>query len=230
MNTNIKAYDPGRWDVPVPKFRTTARAKTWMKKHGWGRLPPQIEEVFLKNAEDCKLYATAIGSRLPKKYEDFIMNHSAELAIDYMESVVKGPLPEYEHIIKNKPADLVEYARRILGSRLPSHLEDCLIGDPSSVFRYSYEILDGRLPELLHNYMLSASLDANFEGEYFGWTERLPEFEEFNAERMGPKQYFDFLKYQNRKLHRVLSHHVSFNEENSSISLSDFLKKLKDDI
>jgi len=227
MLTTIRSYDASFWSSRVPKFRTTERAKSWMKRYGWSRLPVNIERVFLKDAHDCVEYARRIGSRLPKEYEDFIMNFSTDLALDYLTNVVRGPLPEYEDCIKTTEG-LVTYAKDVIRGRLPEHLEIKLIGDPYECFEYAWGVLEGRLPESLHNYMYGASMDDSVKSIHRGYgVYKMDELDYYSSTEGGPKEYFEFIKVQRKNLYRLVSHYAKVYELDTSKSIGNLLCELK---
>lgn len=227
MNT-IKKYDPTNWSIRVPKFRTADRAIKWMNRYGFHRLHPVTERVFLNNINFCVYYAIKCKTRLPKDYEDAIINHSSNMALEYLEDAVGGPLVEYEEVIKNYgPETLYEYSKKIIKGRLPEHLELCMIGDPVVLCKYAIEVLDGKLPEVLHNYMFGASLE-NKENDYYCGQDKLEGIAEFETDEVGAKIYFDFIKYQSKKLRRMLQHHMNMFEINKDNTLEEFINKLND--
>jgi hypothetical protein len=224
----ILPYDATDWQgISIPKFRCPERAWKFLKKHGFRRLPADRETVFLKSASMAVDYARKIGSRLPVIFEREIIRQPS-LALQYFQSVVEERVPEYEHIFKTEPKLLVEYAYSIIKGRLPEEMELWLMGDPYSCFEYSWQILDGRLPEVLHNFMFGATLDKNFEGKrYRGCRSKLDGYEEYNPSYSNPQEYFEYIKWQRKNLHRLVVHYASMYGVDTSKTINEFLEELK---
>lgn len=223
----IREYDPDRWVVKVPKFRNVKRCKLFLKKHGHRRLPPYAENVFLKDLQAGIDYACRINSRLPEHFEREIKKDS-QLSFNYVLNVIQEPFPEFEDSISQIPTNLVVYAKEVVKGRLSEKLESCLIGDPYSCFEYSWQILDGRLPETLHNFMFCANLDTNISPRYRGCYQRkLDEADEYNPDYSSPKEYFEFIKWQRKNLHRLIEHYRKIYGFDSSRSVGDFLYELE---
>lgn len=231
--TEYAVYDPNNWvdefDKPihVPKFRDADRAYKFLKKHGFYRLPEHIEKVFLKNLELAVDYARRVPTRLPKDFELALMDNP-KLSFRYITEVIRKPFPEFEPVLQKSPPLLVEYAKTILNGPLPEHLENSLAGDPYSCFEYAWQILDGRLPETLHNYMFCANMDTALGKRYRGgYKSKLNEAEEYNPDYSCPKEYFEFIKWQRKNLHRLILHYQKIYNVDGSKSVSEFLYELE---
>ena len=228
---DIVPYDPGEWVVDgkmlsIPKFRCVDRAWKFLKKHGFSRLPADRERVFLKDASVAVDYARRIRSRLPVEFEQEIIRNP-RLALDYFQSVIQDRIPEYEHIFKTEPRLLVEYAHNIVKGRLPEDMELWLMGDPHSCFEYAWQILDGRLPEVLHNYMFGANLDKEVSKRYRGCPSKLNDYEEYSPGYSSPQEYFEYIKWQRKNLHRLVVHYASMYGVDTGKTIDEFLSELK---
>ena len=223
----IVSYDPNDWEgIKVPNFRDADRAWKFLKKHGFRRLPSKSERVFLKNTEICVSYARRVGSRLPVEFENEIkknINHTFE----YILHVLGGPCEDFEEVLSSRPMYLVRYAKEVVKGRLSSSLEEKLIGDPYACFEYSYQILNGRLPENLHNYMFAAVMDSSFTKRYRGYASKLVEEEEYSPDYISPSEYFEFIKYQRKSLHKLITHYGDMYGMNSNSTLGEFLYELE---
>lgn len=224
----IIQYDPLDWQgIEIPKFRCVDRAWKFLKKHGFRRLPADRERVFLKSPSRAVDYAMKIGSRLPKDFELVIIK-DAQLALNYIQRVVEARVPEYEYIFKNHPKLLVDYAKNIFKGRLPEEMELWLMGDPYSCFEYAWQILDGRLPEALHNYMFGATMEGDGTGRrYRGCASKLNDYEEYNPSYSSAKEYFEYIKWQRKNLHRLVLHYASMYGVDTNKTLDEFLMELK---
>lgn len=223
-----KIVDVCDWGKKVPKFRDAARAWKFLKKEGFRRLPVDIELVFLKDINLCVDYAIRIDSRLPKVFEDKIMS-DIDVGFRYLRDVIGGPIKEYEDNFKNHPKILVKYAKEVLKSRLPEHLELCLVGDPYSCFEYSWGVLDGVLPEILHNYMFGAVMDSKFIKKYRSsiWQSKISDAEEYNPDYASPQEYFEFIKWQRKNLYRLVIHYANMHNVDTTRSVNEFLYELE---
>lgn len=225
-------FDCNRWvrngvAIDIPKFRCPDRAWKWLKKHGFGRLPADRELVFLKSLSMAIDYAVRIDSRLPKIFEDKI-KENIELAYRYVQDVIEAPFVEYEGVFNKSPKILVKYAKNVLKSRLPAHLEICLMGDPYSCFEYAWGVLDGRLPEDLHNYMFGANMDSSFGRRYRGkHNSKLHDADEYNPDHQSPSTYFEFIKWQRKNLCRLVKHYAEVYSVDSAKPVSEFLYELE---
>lgn len=225
--TQIVPYDARGWEgVHVPKFRDAERCWKFMRKHGFRRLPERTEDVFLKNIRMAVDYAERIHSRLPIKFEVLIMN-DPELSLDYLFKVIHAPLEEFEPALSKSASVLVRYAKTVLEGPLPEHLEHHLIGDPHSCFEYAWQILDGRLPEALHNFMFGANMDSRIAAKYRGYVSKLNDAEEYNPSNSSPSEYFEFIKWQRKNLHRLIIHYGKAYGVDSSKSVGEFLYELE---
>lgn len=223
----IVSYDPVDWqDIHIPKFRDADRCWKFLKKHGFRRLPIHAERVFLKNLELAIDYARRIHSRLPIEFENEIRKN-VDLTWKYISNVIMAPMKEFEDTLKEKPSILVRYSKDILEGRLPEHLEESLIGDPYACFEYAWQILDGRLPEHLHNYMFGANMDTRFGKRYRGCNSKLNEACEYNPDYACPSEYFEFIKWQRKNLHRLIIHYQNIYGVDSSKSVGEFLYELE---
>jgi len=222
----IKPYDPAAWTVRVPNFRDERRCWKFMRKYGFRRLPPKVELVFLKNITLAVKYAVRIDSRLPAVFEKEIKNNPKD-AFEYIEKVITEPFPEFEESLAKDPILLVQYSKSILQSRLPVHLEEKLIGDPYVCFEYAWQILDGRLPESLHNYMYGAVLDDRFVSQFRSGSASQMNETVFDADYRGPKEYFEFIKWQRKNLARQIKHYSEMYSVEDSRSVSDLLFELE---
>lgn len=222
----IKPYDPAAWTVPVPNFRNEKRCWQFMRKNGFRRLPPKVELVFLKNIGLAIRYATRIQSRLPAVFEKEIKNHP-QTAWEYISKVIEEPFPEFEESLAREPMFLIKYSKHILKSRLPVHLEERFIGDPYACFEYAWQILDGRLPESLHNYMYGAVLDDRFVSVVRYGSDGDCMNSIYDAESRGPKDYFEFIKWQRKNLARQIKHYSEMYSVEDSRSVSDLLFELE---
>lgn len=223
----IKPYDPAAWTVRVPNFRDEKRCWQFMRKNGFCRLPPKVELVFLNDIGLAVKYAFQIESRLPAVFEKEIKNHT-KTAWEYISKVIKEPFPEFEEILAKDPMYLVKYSKHILKSRLPVHLEEKFIGDPYACFEYAWQILDGRLPESLHNYMYGAVLDDRFVSFSRDVRDGDPMNDSiYDAEYRGPKEYFEFIKWQRKNLARQIKHYSEMYSVEDSRSVSDLLFELE---
>lgn len=226
------AYDPNNWVCDggpreIPKFRCPIRAWKWMKRYGFGRLPADREVVFLKNLEMAVDYAVRINSRLPKVFEDKI-SENPQLLFRYMRDAANGPIVEYENSFKSSPKILVKYSKEVLKSRLPEHLEICLMGDPYSCFEYAWGVLDGRLPETLHNYMFGANMDSQFGKRWRGsHNSKMDDADEYNPDYTSPSEYFEFIKWQRKNLHRLVRHYSEVYNVDVNKPISEFLYELE---
>jgi hypothetical protein len=229
----IVAYDPANWvgddgeRIKIPKFRDAQRAHKFCKKHGFNRLPDHVELVFLKDLVLAIDYARRVPTRLPEVFEVEIKKNP-KLSWDYLKVVIRAPLPEFEESLSQNPAILVEYSREMLCSALPEHLENSLAGDPYSCFEYAWQILDGRLPEVLHNSMFCANMDSNYGRRYRGgYKRKLHDAEEYNPDYSSPQEYFEFIKWQRKNLHRQISHYQKIYGIDSTKSVGEFLYELE---
>lgn len=223
----VVEYNPADWQgIHIPKFRCAERAWKFLKKHGFCRLPPNRECVFLKYPSMAVDYARKIRSRLSSEYEREIIK-DPQLALNYFKTVVEARVPEYEFIFKSNPRLLVEYAYTLVKGRLPEDMELWLMGDPHSCFEYAWQILDGRLPEVLHNYMFGATLDKNLSNRYRGCPSKLNDYEEYSPSYSSPQEYFEYIKWQRRNLHRLVLHYASMYGVDTGKTLDEFLLELK---
>ena len=226
--TPIVEYDPLDWQtIKVPKFRDAGRAWKFMKKHGFRRLPANVELVFLKDLKVGIDYAQRIRSRLPAVFENEIKKDS-QLSWEYVSRVIQAPIEDFEESLSKRPALLVQYAKEIVEGPLPEHLEVCLAGDPHSCFEYAWQILDGRLPETLHNFMFCANMDKDtYSRRYRGYKTKLKEAEEYAPDYSTPETYFEFIKWQRKNLHRQISHYQKIYGIDSEKSVGEFLHELE---
>jgi hypothetical protein len=225
----VVPYDPTDWEgVEVPKFRCVERAWKFLRRRGFRRLPANVETVFLRSPAKAVDYAKRVRSRLPKQYEDLIMKDSPNLAYTYVRDIIETPYPEYVKHFQNDAKLLVQYAFEVLKGPLPEHLEMCLIGDPYSCFEYSWQILDGRLPETLHNYMFGAMMDDKFSGNrYRGCPSKLDGYHEYSPDYSNPKEYFEFIKWQRKNLHRLMLHYAKMYNVDTGKSVQELLHELE---
>jgi len=226
---DVVPYNAADWDgVSIPKFRCVERAWKFLRRRGFRRLPASVEAVFLRNPTKAVEYAKRVYSRLPQAYEDVIMNHGPELAYTYVRDVIQAPCPEYVKYFQSSKPLLVKYAFELLKGPLPEHLELLLIGDPHSCFEYAWSILDGRLPEVLHNYMFGAMMDGKFEGSHYrGCNYKLDGYHEYNPDYSNPKEYFEFIKWQRKNLHRLMLHYSKMYNVDTDKSVRELLHELE---
>jgi hypothetical protein len=224
----VVPYDPLDWEgIKVPKFRDTERCWKFMRKHGFHRLPPATERVFLRDIKKSIEYARRINSRLPDEFEQEIKK-SPENSWEYVKHVIKVPIESFEPSLAKSPMILVNYSKEIVRGRLSEHLEDSLVGDPFACFEYAWQILDGRLPEKLHNYMFCASMQNDLGRRYRGYSTKLNEADEYSPDYVvGAQTYFDFIKWQRKNLHRQIRHYSEIYNVDPSRSVSDFLYELE---
>ena len=225
--TTLRPYDPTDWgDIKIPKFRDPERCFKFLKKHGFNRLPAHVEPVFLKDLGLAIDYARKADTRLPIEFENALME-DPKLAYRYIVQVIGAPFPEFESAFSKNPSILVEYAKDILRGPFPEHLENCLAGDAFSCFEYSWQILDGRLPETLHNFMFCANMDSGLGRKYRGYKSKLHQAEEYNPDYSSPQEYFEFIKWQRKNLHRQIKHYQKIYGVDDSKSVGEFLYELE---
>jgi hypothetical protein len=231
MNT-IVAYDPMDWvrdgeTVHIPKFRDADRAYKFLKKHGFYRLPERSELVFLKDLKLAIEYARRVPTRLPEVFETEIKK-DPKLTWDYISQVLNCRSEDFEESLSKSPPLLVQYSKEILHGALPENLENCLVGDPYSCFEYSWQILDGRLPETLHNYMFCANMETESGRRYRGTYKcKLNDAEEYNPDYSSPKEYFEFIKWQRKNLHRLITHYQKIYGVDNNQTVAEFLYELE---
>jgi len=222
----IVPYNPLGWTgIHVPKFRDADRCWKFLKKHGFRRLPERTEDVFLKDVSLAIDYAQRIHSRLPPKFEREIML-SPSYSLTYLQNVINAPLEIFEESLSKDADILVQYAKTILCGPLPEHLENCLIGHPHACFEYAWQILDGRLPESLHNFMFGANMDSRIENKYRGYVRKLNDADEYSPSHSSPNEYFEFIKWQRKNLHRLIIHYGKAYGVDSSKTVAEFLYEL----
>ena len=56
--------------------------------------------------------------------------------------------------LRSSPYYAVLYAINKIKGRLPSEVEECLVGDPEACLLYSERVICGPLPDFLHNSMV----------------------------------------------------------------------------
>lgn len=227
MTTEIKPFDPSRWSKPVPSFRSPERCWNYMKRNGFGRLPPKTELVFLKDLDLAIKYARQIESRLPPIFEQAIKNDGPDRTWQYVSKVFDRPMPEFEETLSKSPAYLVKYAQQVVKGRLSEDLEANLAGDPYACFEYAYTILDGQLPERLHNFMFCATLSEDYGRRYWGHKYKLNAQPNYEADFVSPSSYFDWLKWQRKNLHKQIEHYSNVYKVDPSRSVGDLLKELE---
>lgn len=186
--------------VSIPRFRTTARLVSWMRRNRvQERVPAEIEQVFFKSKESAdrisqnvRLYAGMVGG-LSDELEACILDaHVASyislmhhrkgckckenlldrLGVSHLVYVSQyfGRLPNHEHKILY-PSDVSGYASNI--GPLPEEMERRLYGDPMSIMRY-FKVLGNHFqkpPQHLIDAMVGH--DAHFI-ELSGMIGRLP--------------------------------------------------------
>jgi hypothetical protein len=217
----------------IPKWMTD---KVWALRRAVkkGKLPDDVETLFLGDSNACLSYAKALNSRLPAKLEksveallkdasgcsdrnavNWIVSYrhystdispgmektlvkriknyvssrydwGLEKALKYASLCAKVP-PELERAMwasphsafryamqsgMRIPADLeaetiskfdedevIAYARKMFGGRLPAELEGILADMPEAAQAYAKDIMLGRLPEELHSAMVMRSFE-----------------------------------------------------------------------
>lgn len=185
--------------VSVPRFRTTARLVTWMRRNKVReRVPAEIERVFFKSKESAdrisqnvRLYAGFVGEISDELEACLLDKHVASYialihrrGVKFKESLLdrlnvsqliyvtqySGRQPNYEHKIVS-PSDVSEYASNV--GPLSEEMERRLYGDPMSIMRY-FKVLGNHFqkpPQHLIDAMVGH--DAHFI-ELSGMIGRLP--------------------------------------------------------
>lgn len=148
--------------VSVPRFRTTARLVTWMRRNKVReRVPAEVERAFFKSKEspdkisnNIRVYAGFVGE-IPEELESLILDsHVASyialvhrrgvkfrdsllnrLSVPHLIYVTQysGRLRDHEHKIVS-PSDVSEYASNV--GPLSEEMERRLYGDPTAIMRY----------------------------------------------------------------------------------------------
>lgn len=147
--------------VSIPRFRTTTRLITWMRRNRVNeRVPAEIEQVFFKSKESAdrvsnniRLYANMAGS-VSEALESCILDGQLasymvmmqrkgvafkkalldRLSVPHLVYVSQyGKLPDYEHKILSS-SDVAEYASNV--GPLTEEMERRMYGDPASIMRY----------------------------------------------------------------------------------------------
>jgi len=148
--------------VSIPRFRTTARLVTWMRRNRVReRVPAEIEQVFFKSKEsqdrishNIRVYAGYVGE-ISDELESLILDsHVASYiavthrrGVQFKESLLNrlsvphllyvsqysGRLRDHEHKIVS-PSDVAEYASNV--GPLSEEMERRLYGDPTAIMRY----------------------------------------------------------------------------------------------
>lgn len=148
--------------VSVPRFRTTTRLVTWMRRNKVKeRVPAEVERVFFNSKEspdrisyNIRVYAGFVGEisdeleslildphvasyialvhRRGVKFRESLLGRLSVPHLIYVTQYV-GRLRDHEHKIV-RPSDVSEYASNV--GPLPEEMERLLCGDPIEIMRY----------------------------------------------------------------------------------------------
>lgn len=150
--------------IRSPKFRTTGRLATWVRKNSVTvRLPSEVEEVFFKSKEN----SAAIASNLVKysewvglleeRFEKLLLNDKSAI-INYIANIRKRGA-EVSQVLQDALIGdfkyLLQLARHLSNRRLAGHLEDSIFRTqdftPERIVKYAEIVgpLDESLEELL---------------------------------------------------------------------------------
>lgn len=140
------------------KLSENFNAKEWVK-----------ENLFNKRTDNSLALNKGI-KRLPPDQERLVCEYSAEAGCRYAINVLGKRLPKkYEEKVLQDKEWFIVYTLYVLKKRLPREYEDKL-DDPKFAFMYSKFALQGKLPDHLHNFMLMKSFecpDNSFVKGYF---------------------------------------------------------------
>ena len=127
-----------------------------------GTLTPRMEALLVGCPDSIIKYFKVLGRNMqdpPECLLKALAGHDRTYA--EVSRMLGGRLPEYLVDTITCPRVALWYASNILKSRLPSHIEEVLLGDADCAAKYAFDVVRAysspRLPDVLHNSILMRS-------------------------------------------------------------------------
>jgi len=122
-------------------------------------IPPANQNLTYVQEYKAYCYRLWIDDTLEQKYIDLFKGKSGCLG-DWA-GMTDERLPDYLEDSIDDPDVLLDYSKRVLRGRLPSHLEDVFFKDVRVATEYAFEVIRGfapvKLPDALHNFVIAES-------------------------------------------------------------------------
>lgn len=134
-----------------------------------GKLSPELEELLVHDLASVVDYQCRIHREGHGLLPDHILKHlegKDRLLVRLGRGL--GRLPSWLEDTINEPKSIVDYAKYVVKDRLPSHMEERLVGDADQAVKYAFDVVRGfsspRLSDLLHTFLIMKSFEVEHQG------------------------------------------------------------------